>query len=464
MRELLLRAGLCLVCATLMGLGGCGGDEVNNPDPRIIAGGGVGDGAIKGALHVYVVDADSGNPVAGAQVRVGDAADTAPLVGTTDSAGLASFKDGKLKGPQTITATATGHVAGTWIGADGANVTIPLEAPQAGAPATAKASGTIQGWDTRPAPEADHLTLAYVGYSYTEQLDAPENSIAQGTVTVAGIDLPANICLKVANQSACSWQLNTRTGKQVHWAVVIDVDTNGTLTDRSDDTYTVIDYAFLLDQNLAADQESTGEVLVPVGSSGLTNATVAFQAAPTNLTNVVGLPLIKMGDSGTVALAFAPFGPDTLTQPVPALTGPLANASYDFVARAQADANTQFPSSTILKRAVALGAAIDFGAWLSPPTSFSATGGNYSFSPSPEADLHTVRFLQSGTTVWNVGLLDGRTSFTLPSLSSDPLPAGELQMRVEALKVPSFDATDFSVEALTDSATQLASGQLAFTR
>jgi hypothetical protein len=128
-------AHLCLplwLCA----IGACGGgssgpNHVENP--MAAPGGGVQEGAIHGELNVFVIDADDA-PVAGAMVRVGDAAAAAPLTGTTDASGLVTFEDDTLKGAQTITVTASGFAAQTWIGANGAVVTIPLTST--GAPAT----------------------------------------------------------------------------------------------------------------------------------------------------------------------------------------------------------------------------------------------------------------------------------------------------------------------------------------
>jgi hypothetical protein len=467
------RTGLLFACLGLVLVAACGGGSTsNNPNPRLIAGGGAGDGAIKGALHVYAIDDATGDPIAGASVRVGLASDTAPLVASTDSTGLASFTDGKLEGPQMVTVTATGHAASTWVGANAANLTIPLESAQTAAPATAKAEGTIQGWDSRPNPAANHLLLAYIGYSYVEPFDDPANGMVQDTFDFYGLTLPTNICAKVmvngTARSACNWKLNTRIGRQVHWAVILDYDTKGTLTDRSDDTYTVVDYAFLMDVTLTAGEDKTGETLVPVGTGGMTTATIEpLQAAPTSMSVVASLPLIRTPDTGNIALTFTPFGPSVHTQPVPALTGVLASAKYDFVARAKASATMDFPQSTIWKREVAIASVIDFGAWLLPPTSFSATGGTYSFSPAAEASMHTAKFLQQGTsgvtTAWNVGLLDGSTSFTLPTLSSSPLPAGTLQMRVEAVTVPDLDSKDFEINTLKGSATRHSAGQLSFT-
>src|SRR5688572_7533928 len=96
----------------------CGGG--NDVDPRVIPGGGIGDGEIDGEVNVHVID-DDDNPVDGATVRVGG------TEAETDPDGLAVFGD--VSGPQTITVVAGGFRTVVWVGANGANVTIPL-APQ----------------------------------------------------------------------------------------------------------------------------------------------------------------------------------------------------------------------------------------------------------------------------------------------------------------------------------------------
>src|SRR5262249_46725375 len=54
----------------------------NSPPPRIIPGGGIGDGAIDGVVNFYVLDDATQTPIANAAVRVGT------LDGTTDATGL----------------------------------------------------------------------------------------------------------------------------------------------------------------------------------------------------------------------------------------------------------------------------------------------------------------------------------------------------------------------------------------
>ena len=62
------------------------------PEPHIIPGGGIGDGPIRGALNVYVIDEDTRNVLSSAAVRVGAADETEPCEALTDSTGLASLQ------------------------------------------------------------------------------------------------------------------------------------------------------------------------------------------------------------------------------------------------------------------------------------------------------------------------------------------------------------------------------------
>src|SRR6478672_5448254 len=90
----------------------CGG-----PDPRLIKGGGIGDGSIDGTLNIYVIDNETEQPIQGATVEVGTSQKS------TDKNGLAIYD---VSGAQTITVSATGYRGTVWVKADGANVTIPV--------------------------------------------------------------------------------------------------------------------------------------------------------------------------------------------------------------------------------------------------------------------------------------------------------------------------------------------------
>src|SRR5258708_5345939 len=116
-----------MISFVALGLCACGGPHhVDNPVPAP-RGGGSGP-AINGELNVFVIDSRTGAVIPGASVRVGGATDPAPMLGTTSGNGLVTFTDKDLlKGPQTITASFSNYSPATWIGVNGAVVTIPLD-------------------------------------------------------------------------------------------------------------------------------------------------------------------------------------------------------------------------------------------------------------------------------------------------------------------------------------------------
>ena len=82
---------LVLVSAAAGACGDGGGGISAPPVPRLIPGGGVGDGKISGYLNVFVIDDETDAVVSSAAVRVGDSAATTACDALTDSTGIASF-------------------------------------------------------------------------------------------------------------------------------------------------------------------------------------------------------------------------------------------------------------------------------------------------------------------------------------------------------------------------------------
>src|SRR5262249_44791479 len=154
--------------------------------------------------------------------------------------GLVTFGDARLAGGQTVTVTRAGYAAATWIGVGGAVATVPLTPTRAPRGPRARVSRTIQGWSAIPNPAPGHYLLAIALGSGVLPLSDPQNSIAQPSGSTPGV--PANFCIKAAGLpgATCSWKLNARTGRQLHYAVILDGDARGTATDFSDDTYTVV--------------------------------------------------------------------------------------------------------------------------------------------------------------------------------------------------------------------------------
>jgi hypothetical protein len=422
-----------------------GGDDEGptNVDPKLISGGGVGDGPLNGTLHVHVVEVDSATPIAGATVTVGD------TTVTTDAAGLATFTG--VTDPQTVSATAAGHAATTWIGVDGGNVTLPLDPTRRMIP-TARVSGTIAGWNGLPAPPFGKYTLGLVLYSFLDDPSAPENSIAQPMNGAT----PLNTCINTGLMNSCAWQLNARIGKQVHSAVIVEGDPQGTNNDISDDTYTLIGYAVGQPMTLTAGQQVMNESLAMV-TTATTTLIVNFPAAPAGLGHVIAIPELALGDSGRLVFPLPPVNATNKTATVPMPTGALAG-KYEIVALATPSATTTTPYSTAFVH--------DVSGYATIPTMLAAppapSGGKLMMSGS--GNFHTAQLTRSGDTLWNIAVLDGSTTISLPALTPDPLGSGAADVAITAADAPSFNAKSFDVPAVRREMTRAAGAKGTFTR
>src|SRR3569623_3840931 len=153
----------------------CGGDDSsksdtptgNHPDPMVIAGGGIGGGAIDGVVNHYVIDDATRKPIEGANVRVGTVA------GTTDATGLIIANG--LTGTQEVVVTASGYRSEYWVGANGANMTVDL---QKGNPALPQATltGSLFGFAALPLP-AGHAKVAHDTNSQEDLAPDAENRL-----------------------------------------------------------------------------------------------------------------------------------------------------------------------------------------------------------------------------------------------------------------------------------------------
>lgn len=419
----------------------CGNDQ-NLVDPQLIAGGGLGSGAIAGRVNVYVIDADTDQPISGADVYVGEPGSD-PFQGVTDSSGLYTLDDGSLDGPTTVTVSADGYPAQTWFGANGANITIPLSSGTAAAVPTATLTGTIAGWDSLPEPQANHVTIGVVSYSYTRNLGDPENDIKQPSVGM----IPANACTKSPLGSMCNWSLISRTGKVALFTIILDLDTKGTAS-GADDTTTVIGFAFKRGVTVEDGVDQSGLSLDMLDVTAQTDVDVTSDTPPSGLTNDTGVIMgLDVGDEG-IAMVSILQDSSAGTVTVPALSGMFDGDSYQAIAFAQMGSADGDPSTGIIQRGITdLSGGVDLGPWLPLPSGLAEAGGEYSFAPVDGASLHTFSMRTANGEVWGGALLDGRTSFTLPGISPDPLPSA-YDMQIGAFDGP-LDVEDFRIDDFT---------------
>ncbi|MEO8841166.1 MAG: hypothetical protein ABI591_03260 [Kofleriaceae bacterium] len=450
-----MKAAIVLVCLMacgpsngddVMGDGGPGSDGSGNG--KLIATGGVSNAPLGGTLHVFAVENNSATPIANAAVQVGT------LTGKTDASGLATFNDASLTGKVTITVSAPGHAAATWVGVTGANVTVPLETTPRNVP-TATVTGTITGFDSLGAIPLGHYHLGVVLYSFLNDPSAPENSLVQPTVSGA----PADACVDSSSggTGSCSWSLVTRIGPQVHFALILDGDSKFTASDTSDDTYTLIGYAAGSTVTMATGQTMAGEALTMVPASQ--NFAVTFPPAPGGLGTTIAIPELELdGGAGRIVFPVPAVNPGHTSTKVITPTGNLAG-HYEVVALATPNATATTPYATAFVHNVTTSAAVP--AWLAQPTALAA-GATFSFTGT--GAYVTAQISRAKQPLWDITILDGSTSFTLPTVTPDPIGSGMTNFGVNLADAPGFDAGSFDVASATASLVRVAGAQTSFTR
>jgi hypothetical protein len=459
---------------------GCGSVSNNHPTPVLVPGGGIGGGPIDGYVNLYVIDTDTNLGISGAAVQIGPATAT-PCMGLTDSTGLVTFDPmscAGLRGAVTLTASATGYAPGTWIGANGANMTINLQATTRPMPDTATVSGTIAGWDSLPVPPSGHTTIALIGASQTPNLGDLANNLTQPmrNVSLAGTALttsiPANACVKNLLADDCNWQLITHTGPQAHYAIIVDSNDNGTPDDKTDDVVTPVGWALLTGLTFTANQTAVSETLPAVAADDLQTFTAAFPALPAGMTYFNAYPAIELpGGVGRIPAIVPTLGKNVMMTSVPKLAGAttagLAGGSYDLLAQAQATQTAGEPGTLDWMHGVSVGGTVTLAAWLAPPTAITALNGHYSFVPTTGATVHSAEFKdpETGNRTWSVTIFDGSASFTLPGLAPDPLAtaSGMDTLTVSALTIPGISLNDVAFDAATQKLTGIASDQITVT-
>jgi len=357
----------------------------------------------------------------------------------------------------------------TWIGVNGVNLTIGLRNMNPPPVDMANVSGTIAGWDSLPVPPANHQTLALVGYAQSNTLGDRANDITQGmrnvTVGTAAVPIMANLCVLNAAVSDCNWSMQTRTGLQALYALIVDHYNNMTPNDDTDDTFTVTGWAIKRGVSFTKGQTVSGEILDMIADSDAQSLTVSFAALPSGMNYLGAFPALELGDEGRIPLVAPALDMTNTTTRIPKATGVLSGITYSLIAQAQDAKNTKRPASLAWLHDVNVASTVQVTSWLAPPSTISTTNGTFSFSAVPGATLQQGEIQDAnGNRLWAVTVFDGSTSFTLPGLSPDPLPTGTLTFEASALLIPGIDLGNFSVDDVRDKITGTAQDDVTFTR
>ena len=413
--------------------GNPGGDGSAPPPPRVIPGGGIGDGPIAGVVNVYAIDDATRLPIQGATVTVGSAS------GTTDATGL--YTATGATGAQDVVVDADGYRTEMWLGANGANVTIDLQTQTTAAPPSANVSGTID-LSSFAVTGVGHVKAALVTYSQSDQLGDAANNIA----TAGG----TNICIPPSqtgqgSSDTCSYTVTSRTGAIALVAAVIDHSGSGAGTN------TLLGWAYRVGLTVVGGADQTGVDLNVVAPSDTTTEQFEFGTPPPGLTTEAGIAGIDIGDDGTLQLpiGLAPVsGAASLLVPkLSVFTG----SSYRFTGVASQGAtggSDAVPESIVLIRAQT-GSSISAGTWLAPPTNVSASVTQGSWTPTPGALVHSIEYVQGDAHLLSATAFDGRTSVTIPDAVALPTTGDPLTATVSALG-GDIDLTNFGLDADRD--------------
>ncbi len=442
-----MRALSLLLSVLALVVPACGGDDGSGPPvgPVIIPGGGIHDPGIDGTVNVYVIDADTDLPLAGAEVEIGT------LTGTTDATGL--FVATGIRGPQTVVAKASGHATAMWVGADGANVTMPLDASPAPLtrPPQAQLTGSITGWAALPAPDLQRTRVALILFAQDPVLGSKANDLAQPP---AMNSVPAAACVRTTTSNPpCAWKLNSRPGDLALGLVMIDVDNRGT-ADPTDDASVVTGYSVTPITVVAgANQTGVMVALPPVDSA--VRPTVTLGTPPAALTQVQTVVGLDLGNRGVLRYPMVdPIRPGAV---VPTLAI-AAGAHYELLGLASEPvADGTAAQSIVLRRGLADVTTLAAGTWLPPPTGLASDRMTVSFTRGRPEGPYVVELINAGLgvegrKVMSIAIFDDSSQVALPTAFA-PLPGDPLTMKVTTIETAAaLDLTNFEVDALTGGA------------
>ncbi|CAN5694511.1 hypothetical protein BH11MYX1_BH11MYX1_31480 [soil metagenome] len=397
----------------------------SSPDPRMITGGGVGDGAIDGTVNVYVIDTETYAPIADATVEV------AGKDQQTDSTGLAVFSD--VNGPQTLAIKAAGYRGAIWQGANGANLTIPVTKLGTIAAQHATLSGEVANWSAVTVAPG-HLKVAVVSYSQTDSFGDPENNLKT----------PSNGNVCVGALATCSFSVVARTGAVTLTAAIVDVDTHGT-ADASDDTLSVIGWAKSPSVQVDAGIDQTGLTLTQLAANQLQTVTIAYATPPSALTKHDAVVGIELSKDEIVQLPVLPSGATMALMPVP--TAFVSGATYRLSALARTPAGDAGDQSVTIQRGQT-STALAAERWLEAPTGLAATRTSASVNVVAMAKLHTITWSDPNGKVLDATLFDAKQlTVTVPSLLALP-QTGTLTATAQGIGAD-FDLGNFSLDTDT---------------
>jgi len=240
----------------------------------------------------------------------------------------------------------------------------------------------------------------------------------------------------------CNFTVTSRTGHVALIAAIIDVDQKGTPADSSDDTYTIIGWAYRTGLVVQDGVNLTGVTLdmVPAGNLVAINASLGSPPLPTS----AGLVGIELGTDGTLYLspAFLTSTSSQIAKAPPLSTFP--SATYRLIAFANNGTTATAASAAVLLRGQT-STTLTAPAWVPSPASptLTITGGTW--TPVAGAVVNSAEYNSATDHLLSVTMFDGSASFTISDVVSLPTSATGITAKANALS-GSLDVTNFAID------------------
>ncbi len=460
--------------------GGCEGrgtamvspDSGSTPDASpdaaaAIPGGGTSGGPITGKIEISVLEDGTATPIADAFVQVGETV-IAGQSGLTDARGFISIAASGINGPQTVTAGKLGYRTACIADLDATHVTLVLRPLRSSRRDTATMRGTVDFTGLPPLPSPTQVRAAAVLYQLSEALRDPRSDIPQPST--GGIPDYTYIPGPPANKN--EWVLTTPTGTVHLFALVFDVETNGSFS-AVDWSYKLTDIG-LLDGLTIARGEDKGGIVIPLSGRLDQALSVMLPPPPAGMSVVEGFAVINRGP-GKLIPVLLPGIDHRSGIPGPKLEGAFAGASLWAVASSSnGDALTGLgitrATVSVVRGLTGYQDPVVIPPFMPLPENPLWIADGVSYAPIAEASFHEILVkIGNGDEVWNVTVLDrARTNVRIPDLPSgaslETIPAGALSLAVSAAVIPGFDPRMARFKDLANVVSKLATNEVAAPR
>jgi hypothetical protein len=309
---------LALVCSLLATA--CHDDSPGASERgSLVPGGGVAGPAVADELSVFVVDAATGQKIAGASVGDGSG-----LAVQTDATGVARLAVSEQR-PLRVHAGAQGYVPATWQGMLGAALTVPLIRRDYEAPFTT-VSGTLEGFSSLSPSRAGRYLMARFEASQKPDLDSLDTNVARDSSETTS-------CRQTEVGQGCQFSLRVPSSQRAIFAVLAEGDDAGTPEDLTDDHFEMVGLGVARGLELRRGDALANVRVQLLDRQMLLSVLIDPSKAPDLSSAVVGVPGVNAdGD----VLVFGAFGEQMTSFLVPSKQSDLGPAKLWTVATWQA--------------------------------------------------------------------------------------------------------------------------------